>query len=461
MNLFLTRFKVPRNDPWRMFPAGAIAAAGLLILKLPAQAHGAALLYLAQVAAFLMLFLASSACTRLAQTAQVLAQRRIPDTAWRHSSKTCLATVSGNAMALCAALALPWVFGAAAPYSSLAGMALLSLFACAGALFSTLRSGLLKRLSNRTVYLGLAGLLALLAFGHGWFAALAALPAFVLLALAASWPLLAYGLSRHWRTAPSLPAPAHDKKAPAARTPAWIAGLSRNTVLQPRFRDGAMWKDSLMNGLRTGVVVMYFNMTDAALGDTVTVDHLLSLAGLLPMAMSQVMLRDLHWRSLLLPRRFSTRPLAYTIYADTIKPAALTLLCLCLCHVLVKVLVEGAGMAIVLHILEWWAILGMEAPLLLAIAVLLAALPRPHWTAWCVIIGAYALFIMYLIAKPHNAGIEGVHFGAAYAAGMLALTGVVMLAASRLWTPHKLLPYLPERPGPRARAADININAAR
>jgi hypothetical protein len=59
---------------------------------------------------------------------------------------------------------------------------------------------------------------------------------------------------------------------------------------------------------------------------------------------------------------------------------------------------------------------------------------------------AYALFITHLIAKPHSSGIEGLHFGLAYAAGMLALTGMVMLAAGRLWTVGRLLPYLPERP---------------
>lgn len=446
MNLLPILVQTLRGNPWRAFPFAAIAGAGLVALTLQPGSHGNTSLYLIQAAAFFMLFLSSSAATRLAQTAQVLAQRRVPETMWTDSVALRLASVWANGIALLVALSVQWALSADARAPVLAGAATLSLAACTGTLFSTLRSGLLPRLSPRvTGGLALAFIPAFVFYGHQLLIAATDCPAAVLLALTLCWPVMGWALRRHWRVMPSLPAPA-PTAAGTAHVPAWVVGLSRRIPLHPMQRGG-VWKSSTVHGLQMGLAMLAVGMREGeALGDLVTVRHLLSLAGFLPIALFAVSMRDLHWRSMLLPGGVSRGSLALRIYMTTLQFAATTLLSVLVGVMLSDYLLMGKSVANIQASLEHWVILAMEVPLLAAVAVLLTALPLPHVTLWCSCIASVAVYIASLLAKLQTVPVKDIHTGPVYGAAMLTLAGLVMLLADRLWTPRRLLPYLPERP---------------
>jgi hypothetical protein len=442
MNLFPPLIQALRADPWRVFPFAAIAGAGLLTLKLPPASQGYAALYLLQAAALFMLFLSSSAATRLAQTARILALRRVPAAVWSGSVTLRLASVWANGAALLAALAVTWMPGAAAPAPVLASIATLSLAACIGTLFSTLRSGLLPRLRNRLLHgVALAALAAFFLYGHVALSAFAQIPAAVLLVVAASWPLMAVALRRHWRSMPHLP-----PSGQGSDIPAWSAMVLRYTVLQPRFLQDNKLQSSVLGGLRMGMVSLCWSlMPPLALGGTLTVGHLLAFIPWLPAAMTMVAIRDLHWRTMLAPARNGTPSLALRIYRPSLKIAVFLLLVLMLGQALLDAIVGGSAAGILSH-LENWLVFGMQAPLLVAACVLLCALPNPRRTMWGTFIAAFLALAMTHVGELYSVPVEGLQAGAAYAAGIAMLSGLVLLAAKRLWTQSRLLPYLPERP---------------
>lgn len=450
MNLFTALFHTLRSDPWRAFPFAAIAGTGLLTLRLPPAVHGTVSLYLLQAAAFFMLYLSSSAATRLALTAQTLTQRRVPVALWKDSVTVRLAATWANGAALLAALAVSWILGADAHPTLLAGTATLSLAACAGTLFSTMRSGLLHRVSNRTVYVAaLVGLVVFFSYGHAGLAALARLPVPALLLAAAGWPAMAVALRRHWRAMPRL--------QPAAQTkalPAWAASATRYTFLQPTFRHIDQLQSSVLGGLRAGTASLCFGiMKPIALGGTLTAGHLLVPVAWIPMAMGIVVMRDLHWRTLLAPA--SRQSLAVQIYRTSMKLAALLLLVLAAGQALADMAL-GSNAADSLMGMEKWAVFAMQAPLLVAVSVLLCALPNPRVTMWGTFIVAYIALAITHVGKLYDMPIEGLHADAYYVSGVVLLSGLAVLAADRLWTPRRLLPYLPERP-----AATAAFSAAR
>lgn len=453
MNLLPNLFQTLRSDPWRALPCAAIAVGGLASLRLPAATHGQASLFLLQAAAFVMLFQAGSVATRLVQTAQVLAQRRIPDAVWTGQITQCLAGVGAAGAALLAALAVQWGLGGGTRAMALTGAAALSLSACAGTLFPFLRSGLLLRLSKRAVNMAaLAFLLALMFYGHQLLGAAAGWPAPMLLALVMCWPMTALALRRHWRSAPSSPARA---QAEQAQPPAWVSALSRRVYLHP-IQRGGVWKNGAVGSLQVCMATLAAGMREnVALGDALTASHLLSLIGFLPLAIMTVSMRDLHWRFLLLPGGVTRGSLAFRIYGATLKFAAITLLSVCLGVTLSDYLLLGKSVTAIQAGLDRWAIIAMDVPLLIAVAVLVMAIPHPHMTLWSGFIAALAVYVASLTAKLQTVRFESLHTGPAYGAAMLLLAGLVMLVADRVWTPRQLLPYLPERP------AGAAFNAAR
>lgn len=445
MNTIPAIARALRNHPWRALPFVTIAGGGLLVLMLPAGKFADAPLYLVQAAVFFMLYQASSAATRLAQTAQVLAQRRLPVAQWTGSVRQMLASTWANCGALLAALAVQWLSDGAGFGMMLTGVAALSLAACAGTLFSALQSGLLPRLPVRALTIGSAGfMVAFFLYGHRVLAGASALAPAGLLLPALAWPVMALALRRHWQCMPALPEPV---KADARGVPSLLQQMSRRIYLQPRFHHGSQWKSSAISGLQAGTAAIFIMMREPlAPGDTLSVAHLLSLVGLLPMAMSIVNLRDFHWRTMLLPGSSVTQTLAFNIYQGTLKVVAIILLCMMAGLALADTLLLGYSWSAVVPKLTQWLILAVEAPLVVATAVLVMALPRPHIATACSFIAAFSVFIASLLGKLQSVPMPGVQAGAAYAAGMLALAAMVMLAASRLWTPRRLLPYLPERP---------------
>ncbi|GAB2852000.1 hypothetical protein GCM10027277_20430 [Pseudoduganella ginsengisoli] len=429
VTLFSSLIHALRRDPWLAFPFAAITGAGLLGLRLSACT---------QAAAGFMIYLSSSAATRLAETAQVLGQRRVPNALWHDSVKLRVASVWAQGLALLAATAAPAVTNGQAP--TLATAAALSLAACTGTLFSTLRSGLLPRLRNRTVYT--AGLIALVAFAvysDAAVAALARLPAAVLLALAAGWPVMSLMLQRYWRIMPGVQPPMQ-----AADAPAWSSKIMRYGLLQPRFLQDNKIQSSMLSGVRMGTAALgWTTMPALTLGSTLTAGHVLAMTAWLPAAMSMVAMRNLHWRTMLMPGRQGA--LAMQIYRTSLKIALFLLLVLMFGQAALDALL-GQDRANTVHNMEKWLVFGMQAPLLVALTVLLSALPDPRRTTWGTLIAAYVVLAAIHLGQLYHVPITGLHAGPAYAAAMVALSALVMLAAKRLWTPNKLLPYLPERP---------------
>ncbi|MRV71214.1 hypothetical protein GJ700_05710 [Duganella sp. FT92W] len=440
MKLFSSLMQALRNDPWLAFPSAAIAVAGLLDLRLPAAMRTGVSPHLLQAAAALMLYLSSSASTRLAETAQILGQRRIPDALWHDSVKLRLASVWANGFALLIAIAVPWIISTTMQAPVLAALAALSLAACAGTLFATLRSGLLPRLRNRTVYTaGMIIIVVWAVYGDVAVAALMRLPATVLVLLAAGWPAMSVALQRYWRIMPRVQPP-----ATAAEAPAWSSKVLRYSLLQPRFLQDNKVQSSMLGGVRMGTAALCWSLTPPLpLGSVLTVGHLLAMIAWIPAAMSMVAMRNLHWRTLLAPGRDGA--LAMQIYRTSLKIAVCMLLVLMFGQAALD-MAFGQRMADTLHNMEKWLVFGMQAPLLVAINVLLCALPNPRRTTWGTLMAAYLVLALIHVGKLYSVPVTGLHAGLGYAAGMIVLSVLVMRMASRLWTPNRLLPYLPERP---------------
>ncbi len=437
-----------RNEPARALPCILAMAGAVALLAAPAQKQENLALALLWLVVAMLMFVAGSAATRLTQAGRVLAQRPAPGAVWSRSVSTSLAGTTAQVVALLAVLALPWALGGKGRWPLLASAAMLSAAACAGTLLSALRSGLLLRLSSRAA--GLAALAVILAYavsGHALLAAAASWPAPVLWASTLSWPMMAWALRRHWRAPPAaLMQAAAPAKADQAQLPDWIVGLSRRVPLQPLQR-GALWQTSVLSGLQMALAMLGAGMREgAALGNPVTVGHVLSLVCFVPAAILAVSMRDLHWRTLLLPGGVRPRSLAFRIYKTTLRFAAGMLASGMVGVMLCDYLLLGKDTAALLASLQHWVILAMEVPLLAAVAVLLTALPRPPVTLWCSLLAAVAAYLACQLTKLGTAPIPALQAGPAYAALMLGLAAVVMLIAGRVWTPRRLLPYLPERP---------------
>ncbi|MBY0238179.1 MAG: hypothetical protein K2X55_02585 [Burkholderiaceae bacterium] len=444
MNHFTTLIQALRADPWRIFPFAAIAGAGLLTLKLtlPPASHERAVLYLLQAAALFMLFLSSAGATRLARTAHILAQRHVPAALWTDSVTQRLAGVWTNGIALLAALAVTWGLGGATPAQVLASIATLSLTACAGTLFSTLRSGLLPGPGQRTVHvLALAALVACLTYGHTALSALVHAPTAAWLVGAASWPLMAFALQRYWRVMPRVVPPVQTSTMQA-----WVSNMLRYAFLHPRFLQDNKLQFGLVSNMRMGTASLCWSlMPPIELGGSLTVGHLLAFIPWIPAAMTTMTIRDLHWRTMLAPARVGTPSLAWRIYRTSLTLAFFLLLILMLGHALLDTIWGGSKAGILIN-MEKWAVFGMQAPLLVAVNVLLCALPNPRRTMWGGFIVAFLALAVMHVGGLYSVPIAGLRAGPAYMAGIAALSGLVMLVANRRWTQSALLPYLPQRP---------------
>lgn len=447
MNHFTTLIQALRADPWRIFPFAAIVGAGLLTLKLtlPPASHDHAVLYLLQGAAVCMLLLSSGAATRLAHTAQILAQRRVPAALWADSVTLRLASVWANGIALLAALAVTWGLGGATPAQVLASIATLSLAACAGTLFSTLRSGLLPGPGQRTAHIvalvALVALAAWFAYGHAALTTLVQVPAAALLVGAASWPMLAFALQRYWRVMPHVAPPAQT-----GAIPAWVSGMLRYAFLHPRFLQDNKLQFSVVSGVRMGTASLCWSlMPPIVLGGALTAGHLLAFIPWIPAAMTMMTIRDLHWRTMLAPAGNAAPSLAWRIYRSSLTLAVFLLLGLMLGQALLDT-ISGGNKAGILINMEKWAVFGMQAPLLVAVNVLLCALPNPRRTMWGGFIVAFLALAVMHVGGLYSIPIAGLRAGPAYMAGIAVLSGLVMLVANRRWTQNTLLPYLPQRP---------------
>lgn len=442
MNVFSTLIQALRANPWHAFPFAAIAGAGLLDLRLPATSHAGAALHLLQAAAFFMLYLSSSTSTRLAQTAHILAQRRVPDALWKDAVTRQMTGVGINGLALLAALAVCRAVSDERHIAILAGLATLSLAACAGTLFSTLRSGLLPRQHNRTAYsVALVASATFFAYGDVALSALIQWHAAALVLLALSWPVLSVALQRYWRIMPTLQPPAQ-----MAETSAWTTLVLRYTVLQPSFLQDNNLQSSVLGGLRMGTAALGWSlMPPLPLGGILTAGHLLAIIPWIPAAMTMVAIRDLHWRTVLAPAASGAPSLALRIYRTSVKLAVFLLLVMMLGQALLDAIL-GSGMAGILNNMEKWVVFGMQAPLLVAVSVLLCALPHPRRTMWGVFLAAFLALAVTHVGDLYSVPVEGLQAGPVYMAGIAVLSGLVMLIANRLWTKNKLLPYLPTRP---------------
>lgn len=458
MNPFPALLHTLRNASWRVVPFAALAGTCLLALRLPPRQQGDASLYLAKAAAFFMLYQASSAATRLAHAARVLTRRQAPAAAWTGSVATCMAGTSASGLAVLAVLVLHWALSGATAVPVILHIATVSVAACVGTVFSALRSGLLARLPTFAAAACIIMFLpAYVVYGHQALIFATTISAQWLLPAAMAWPVVALLLYRRWQTIPPLSAPV----AVTTAMPSWIPGLSRTVFLQPRFGSGHRWQNTVFSSLQMGLASMYCSMREPlAVGDTVSVFHLLSLAGLVPIAMLMANVRDLHWRTLLLPRSSLTRLPALGLYAGTLKVIGTTIACMCVGLVLFDYLLFGNGPELLLPRLGKWALLAAEAPLVAAMALLLMALLPPRQATYAACAASVAIMAVSLALQLPTVAVPGLRLGAAYGAGIAVLSALLMAAAGRWWTPRRLLAYLPERPVSLAAITALTANSA-
>jgi hypothetical protein len=427
--------RLERNDAALKLALAALAVYWICMLAvLPGSRETgmAAARLLTFPAMALMFWIACTKTTQLIRALTVLGQLLAPHRLRRQLvwEKLWFITLSWAFLATGATLQLALPQSQA---SALSGAALVSLAACLGMLRSLPAARRLPvpvpQLLEATPYLAALILLdfnALLTqFGN--------LPVLALALAALTFPCLAWWLERHWRAA--LPAFRWSALAPSQGITGWIAMQARRRTILT-WRSGQPFQDGHAShiaplAMRIAVLALPFIISRPVWGNGEISLH--GAATLSVMAMfiaGALVVRDLHWRSFLMPGGMRPRRVASHILASTMAVQFGIVLIL----TLVLVSLGPLSLEAIIHRLMRSSILLTELLFATSLAMVLrAALPSVRM--WATVAGAAVILLLYPMAHLPNS------VAASLPVYLLALLGASMLLlvlANRLWSAEKL-----------------------
>lgn len=382
----------------------------------------------------------------LADARRVFSLQRAPDALWRAWARCTLSSLTRYWAVLCIGMVAQLLMPASTTFW-LTGPALLSPVLCLTVQRMLARHGLAARGWAWGIDIATSGLALYAAFGPGvgasvqWFSAL---PAPLLLAFALSWPATAWLLLRRWQG--PLPAYRAAEHKPATLAPGGVFSFfKRYSVL--RWDDaattplGPMGNKplALLTQLFSGELLFYLvvlKLLPTQWGDTATPLRALGLFIICTVTASKLVVRDLHWRSLLLPGGMRHSRIGAHILLSTLTVQILVLLLICLGYAAFSLAI-GTAPGVVLAQLGGALILPFELAFVSSGAVALRASSTRQFMG---VIGVVTLIAgiagLVLEARLPDAGTWTI--GPGYLMLLLAGTALLRHAANRMWTVEKL-----------------------
>src|SRR5471030_1817855 len=403
-----------------------------------------------------LLMLSSGAGNTLAQAVQILGQRRTPTALWHQWSRLATGVPTRAWAMLCAALTII-ALSPASTYHWPAAAALLSLTLSIGMANSLARRGLLPRACYIAVDVGAALLVLTITLLTTPVAALhrfCTLPTWLLLMLAASWPLLSTWLTRMWHNEPQRyrwPGPNRQCRKPMAALVRQIrryTPLRWNAYCQAKENGVAAVKKGLLAQTFSGMPIMYLWLlvwAPAQWNQTLSKTHLLTLGFLCIFMSASLLIRDLHWRMLLVPGGLYPGRIGLHILVSTLK---IHLGCIAIIATIVLAVVAMTGHSVP-AMLEQYLRHGnviLEIVFAASVGLLIRALPKAAWIAGSTFLALGLLAALFrlplVIAMLQGRLSEAGHMtaGPAYSSILALATIVCVVLANRMWTPKKLFP---------------------
>ena len=385
----------------------------------------------------------------LARAGQFLGSQQVPDALWRAWVRAAVLELSLIWVALCAAMSallasrastLPWPEGAA----------LISLSLSLGAIAVHQRGSMAARglgwLAND---FGAAVILVLFGFGAATILDIVATwPPPLLWLLALSWPALA--LSLVLNRSLTLDAFRADRDAGGGPKPSsWKSELRRLSPL-----DAASWKWSIgaaapkpetgprlawLTYLGLPLYVYMGDFTPLVWNEAADVRHLMSIAGFGITMTMPLLVRDLHWRAMLLPGGWQHGRIASDIFSTTLKAQYAILTIAAIFSLGMDHLVRGIAFEQALQTVTNHVLMMATVPFAISVALVLRALPRPNSVriAIFLILCACWLYIRFVVgySKLPRWNTDGL----TCAAILLGMSWLTLRLANRMWTAEKLI----------------------
>lgn len=386
---------------------------------------------------------------------RVLIAHRTPPALWQVWARETLTRITGYWAVICTGLLVQMALPGSATFW-LTGPAVVSLVMCATVQRVRARNGIAAQAWKWAIDITGAALV-FCAISGPRFAALgdwiSALPAAALLACFLSWPAMAYLLLRQWSTTP-----VDDHRI--ARKPA----ATKTSVITAFFKHYSIlrWSDSIsdanLHGQKTLVTrvlntlggeiffyIMLLQILPARWGDSMSPLRLIGLYVVCLITASSLMVRDLHWRSLLLPGGMRRKRLGTHIFASTLGLQLLALPLVALIYFAATVALGTPARDALLHI-AGAAVLPFEFALTTALAVVLRATDKPRIAIAG--LGPFVIGIAYTLLARRMAGspflLMGLQWtiGPVYVLVLATCTVLLLWVANRMWTVEKLFRQL-------------------
>lgn len=406
------------------------------------------------VSCLYLLAIAWRVSSTLAQAAEVLGQRRAPAPLWHEWSKRAMRAPTRAWAMLCAAATIA-ALSPASLHHWPAAAALLSLTISIGTVNSLARRGLLPRAFYVAIEIGavlLALTIMLLTSPVAALALFGSLPAWLLLTFAASWPLLNAWLMRAWRGEPQRyrwPGHRIQRREPLM---ALVRHLRRYSPLRWRIdcqttgNGIATAKKGALAQVVSGMPVMYLALlvwAPAQWNQTLSPAHLIMVGFLCIFMSASLIVRDLHWRMLLVPGGLHRGRIGLHILISTLEihvgwvvaTAAMGLLAASASGYSVPAMLD--------RYLQHGAVI-VEIMFAASVGLLIRALPKAAWfaglifLALCLLAAAFRLQLVVALLQGRLSEVGHMTTGPAYI-GILALASIAsVMLANRIWTPKKL-----------------------
>ncbi|MES2898596.1 MAG: hypothetical protein V4723_02655 [Pseudomonadota bacterium] len=381
---------------------------------------------------------------QLARATAVLGNLRAPGALWQHLNAQGMQRVRLTWALLATGTTLQLALPGSAT-QALAGAALMSLAGSVALLHGVARSGALP-LRTRTVDLVLLALALplLVLWPRTAFDGFAALPAAVLALIVPAFPIALSLLEQRRRRK----APAYRWREPQrgrSLADSVLAHLRRYTVLIYNPNSETMgWSAAKqsVNPARLFFTVMPLLTTMTTSVATYTDGRLqvIRFMALLVMTMlltSGLVVRDLHWRSFLMPGGLRKGRIGSSIFATTLLiQYGFIAAVLCVIAIGSQVAMGGSS-PIVLVLLERHATLPLEIALATSIAVALRPVAKsPAWIVLC--IAGIIVLAGYLTDFAATSGGYLALSPPLYAAALVGASAVLVLVSNHLWTMKRL-----------------------
>lgn len=403
-----------------------------------------------------LLMLSRGAGSTLAQAAQILGQRRAPAALWHEWSKLAMRAPTRAWAMLCAAMTLA-LLAPAGTHHWPAAAALLSLTLSIGTVNSLARRGLLPRACYIAIDIGVVLLVLAITLLTSPVAALdrfGALPTWLLLTFAASWPLLGAWLMHVCRGEPQRYRwPGHNiqRRQPLMALNGYIrryAPLRWNGNCQNTGNGMASTKKGALVQITSGMPMVYLSLlvwSPAQWNQTLSPAHLLSVGFLCIFMSATLIVRDRHWRMLLVPGGLHRGRIGLHILVSTLE-IHLGWVVMAAALGLVAAGMTGYSVPAMLdRYLQHGAVV-FEIAFAASVGLLIRALPKTVWLAallflaLCLLAAAFRLQLVLALLQGRLSGVGHMTAGPAYV-GILALASIaIAMLANRIWTPKKLFP---------------------